>query len=148
AEKLDRLKAEYEAAERAFHAFYRGSTIPEADLAKAAKVQPDYAAFVRRVADLASTAPKDPAVRDVMLWMIESAGRSGIGPHAGEFALAANWIARNFGDDPDAVRVGLDLDNVPSANRDDLLLNLYASARGREAKGLARLALAQYLERK
>ncbi len=150
AEKLDRLKAEYEAANRAFHALYRGSTIPEENLARAAQIQPDYPAFVRRIFDLAATAPRDPSVRDAMLWMIERAGRSGMdtGPHGGEFALAANWIARNFGDDPEAVRVGLDLDNAPTTNRDSLLLNLYASSRSRESKGLARLALAQYLERK
>ena len=46
------------------------------------------------------------------------------------------------------MRVGLELDNWPTANRDNLLLNFYASAKGRESKGLARLALAQYLERK
>ena len=150
AEKLDRLKAGYLDAERAYHAFYRGSTIPEESRAKAAEIQPDYPAVVRRIADLAATAPKDPSVRDAMLWMIEPAGRSGrdAGPQAGEFALAATWLVRHFGDDPDAVRVGLELDNWPTAYRDHLLLNLYASARGRESKGLARLALAQYLERK
>lgn len=150
AEKLDRLRDEYDTANRAFQALYRGSTIPEENLARVAEIQPDYPAVVRRIFDLAATAPKDRAVLDAMLWMIEPAGRSGrdAGPHAGEFALAANWIALNFGDDPDAVRVGLDLDDSPTANRDNLLLNLYASARGRESKGLARLALAQYLERK
>src|SRR5262249_1900994 len=50
--------------------------------------------------------------------------------------------------DPEAVRVGLSLNNVFSRNRDALMEGMYASAEGREAKGLARLALAQYLERK
>ena len=48
----------------------------------------------------------------------------------------------------DAVRVGLTLDNWPNASRDKLLLSFYVSTQGRESKGLARLALAQYLERK
>ena len=143
ADKLDRLKAEYEGAHRAFMAFYRGSTIPEADMEKALKAQPDFPALVRRILDLASTAKKDPAVRDAMLWVIRQSHRDG-----GEFALAADWLLRAFGDDPEAIRVGLELDNWPTAQRDQLLLGFYASAKGRESKGLARLALAMYLESK
>jgi thiol-disulfide isomerase/thioredoxin len=146
AEKLDRLKAEYEAALREHSALYRGSTIPEENRAKAAGIDIDLSPVVRQIADLAATAPKSPIVRDAMLWVIWRAGRRG--PDAGEFALGANWLARNFGDDPDAVRVGLELDNGPNADRDHLLLRFYASAKGRESKGLARLALAQYLGRK
>jgi peroxiredoxin len=146
AEKLDHLEAEYEAANRAFFKLYRGSTIPEEDLKKAAEIQPDFPAVVRRIAELAATAPKDPAVRDAMLWVIQ---RAEGGPRdGGEFGVAARWLVRHFGDDPDAVRVGLKLDNWPNFERDTLLLCFYASAKGREAKGLARLALAQYLERK
>jgi thiol-disulfide isomerase/thioredoxin len=145
-EKLDRVKAEYETAIRQFMRLYRGSTIPEENLKKAAEIEPNYAAFVRRITELAETAPKDAAVRDAMLWVIKTAK----GGHAesGEFALAANWLVRQFGDDPDAVRVGLDLDNWPDFERDNLLFCFYASAKSRESKGLARLALAQYLEKK
>jgi hypothetical protein len=118
AEELDRLTAEYEAANRAFFKLYRGSTIPEEDLKRAAEIQPDFPAFVRRIAELAATAPKDPAVRDAMLWVIQKAKRG----HAdgGAFGLASNWLVRHFGDDPDAVRVGLQLDNWPNFERDNL----------------------------
>jgi thiol-disulfide isomerase/thioredoxin len=140
AEKLDRLKVTYEDAFRAYDA--------EVNRAKAAEIRPDLPAVARRLFDLAAIAPKDPAVRDGMLWMIEEVGRfQSEGPYSGEFAVAANWLVLHFGDDPDAVRVGLEF-NWQSANRDTLLLNFYASAKGRESKGLARLALAQYLERK
>ena len=148
AEKLDRLKADYENADRAFHSFYRGSYIPKENLEKALQVRPDLPALVRRVADLAAASPTDPAVRDAMLWVIRQAGGADDGPFGGEFAIAANWLLRNHGDDPDAVRVALELDNAPSLNRDTLLLGFYASAKCRESKGLARLALAQYLEHK
>jgi thiol-disulfide isomerase/thioredoxin len=140
AEKLDRLKLEYEDAFLAYDA--------EENRAKAAKIRPDLPAFARRLFDLAATAPKDPAVRDAMLWMIKEVGRfQSEGPYSGEFAQAASWLVRHFGDDADAVRVGLEF-NWQSAHRDILLLNFYASAKGRESRGLARLALAQYLERK
>jgi thiol-disulfide isomerase/thioredoxin len=149
AEKLDRLNAEHESAFRAYDALFRGSTIPEENRAKAAEIRPNLAGVVRRIADLAATAPKDPAVRDAMLWIIEEVRPfRGGGPYAAEFVVAANWLVCHFGDDPDAVRVGLEFDNQPTAGRDFLLLNFYASAKGRESKGLARLALAQYLERK
>jgi RNA polymerase sigma factor (sigma-70 family) len=146
ADQLDRVMAEFERADRTFLGFYRGSTIPPENLAEATRIQPDYAAVVRRIAELGAAAPKDPAVRDAMLWVIGQA--RGSGPYAGEFALAGNWLVRHFGDDPDAVRVGLELDNSPTASRDSLLLTFFAAAKGRESKGLARLALAQYLERK
>lgn len=70
AEELDRLKAEFEDAERVYSEFYQGSTIPEEDQAKAAEVEPDFSAVVRRIAVLAATAPKSPAARDAMLWVI------------------------------------------------------------------------------
>ncbi len=144
--QLDDLKAEFERADRAFFAFYRGSTIPPENLAQATKLKPDFPAFVRTIGSLAASAPSSPAVRDAMLWVI---GKSqDFGPYTGEFALAANWLVRYFGDDPEAIRVGLDLDNWPNPYRDNLLLTFYASAKSRESKGLARLALAQYLETK
>ena len=148
AEKLDRLKAEYEGADRAFQAFYRGSTIPQENLAEGHR---DSARLPgRRPPDRrpggdrteGSGRPRRHALGD------RAAPWRPHGPHAGEFALAASWLVRHFGDDPDAVRVGLELDNWPNAYRDNLLLSFYASAKGRESKGLARLALAQYLERK
>jgi RNA polymerase sigma factor (sigma-70 family) len=148
AEKLGSLEAEYEGAMRAFQSFYRGSTIPEENRKKAAEAQPDFQAFVRRMTELAATSPKEPAVRDAMLWVIRMTGRGGRGGDGSAFEQAAQWLVRHFGDDPDAVRVGLQLDNWLDFPHDSLLLCFYASAKSRESKGLARLALAQYLERK
>jgi thiol-disulfide isomerase/thioredoxin len=145
-EKLDRVKTAYESAQLAYQSLYRGSTIPEENRAKAAEIEPSLPAVVRRIGELAATAPKSPAVRDAMLWVIGQASAHGSNP--GEFGVAATWLVRHHGDDPDAVRVGLELDNWPTADRDHLLLSFYASAKRRESKGLARLALAQYLERK
>ena len=44
--------------------------------------------------------------------------------------------------------VGLGVDNLTTFHRDKLLLGFYAAAKNRDAKGLARLALAQYFEQK
>ena len=149
AEELDRVRKEYEAARQAFMKFYQGSTIPQEQLAEAIKVRPDYSSVVRKLAELGSRAPTDPAVRDAMVWVLSNGlGGGDSGPLGGEFATAANWLVTHFGDDPEAVRAGLELDSILTAYRDHLVLGFYASAKSRESKGLARLALAQFLERK
>ena len=147
AEKLDRLKANYEDAQRAYGALYRGSTIPQENRAKAAEIEPDYSAVVRRIADLAATAPKDPAV----------AGRNALDDPEGperSHRMAAISPSRPTGlsgisaTTPTRCAWALNLTTQPNAFRDHLLLGFYASAKCRESKGLVRLALAQYLERK
>ena len=56
------------------------------------------------------------------------------------------FLVRHHGDDPVAVSVGLGLSNVLTHRRDALLLGFYAAAKSHEANGLARVALADYLE--
>jgi thiol-disulfide isomerase/thioredoxin len=111
-------------------------------------MSPDDIAFSRRMVDLAETSPADPAARDALVWVINKPGRFDRGPYGDEFARAAALLARHHGDDPEAIRVGLELSNILSPHRDVLLAGFLASAKGREARGLARLALAQYLEQK
>ena len=76
AQQFDRLKSEYENADREFHSFYRGSYIPKENLEKALQVRPDLPAFVRRIAAMGMPSPKDPAVRDAMLWVISQAAHA------------------------------------------------------------------------
>ena len=111
-----------------------------------AKMSPNEAEFTRRMIDLAATAPKDPAARDALVWVVNKPGMFDIGEYGDEFARAAALLVRHHADDPDAVRVGLGIDNIVSHHHDALLSGFYAGAKGHEAKGLARLALAQYLE--
>jgi RNA polymerase sigma factor (sigma-70 family) len=112
------------------------------------KMSPDEVAFCRRMIDLATSAPKDPSARKALVWVVDKPGMSDEGTYGDEFARAAALLVRHHGDDPEAIRVGLTMDNLASPHRDALLTGFYASANGREAKGLARLALAQYLEQK
>ncbi len=81
-----------------------------------------------------------------MIWVINKPGLFDVGPYGDEFARAAALLVRHHGNDSEAVRSGLKLDNMVSHHRDALLMGFYAAAKGREAMGLARLALAQYLE--
>jgi thiol-disulfide isomerase/thioredoxin len=104
--------------------------------------------YARRMVDLAVSTPADPGARDALLWVIDQPGRGDMGAYGDEFTRAAALLVRHHGDDPEAVRIGLRLDNVLTAGRDALLLGFFAAAKGREAKGLARLALAQYLAEK
>ena len=116
--------------------------------AAAARRAPDLVAYCRRMVDLAESSPDDPAARDALLWVLNKPGRSDMGTYGREFARAGALLVRHHGDDPEAVRIGLRLDNVVSFRRDALLLGFYAAAKCRESKGLARLALAQYLAHK
>ncbi len=109
-------------------------------------MSPDEVAFCRRMIELAEGAPADPAARDALAWVIDKPGRFDTGPYGDAFARAAAILVRHHGDDPEAIRVGLGLNNQLSPHRDAMLAGFLASAKGREARGLARLSLAQYLE--
>jgi RNA polymerase sigma factor (sigma-70 family) len=113
-----------------------------------AKLTPDDVAYSRRMVELAATSPKDPASRDALVWVLNKMYRDDEGPYGDEVARAVRMLVNDHANDPEAVRVGLMLNNVFSRNRDALMEGMYANAETREAKGLARMALAQYLERK
>jgi hypothetical protein len=81
--------------------------------------------------------------RSIRGWVVNKPGMFDVGPYGDEFARAAALLVRHHGDDPEAVRIGLSLDNIVSQHHDALLTGFYAAAKGHEAKGLARLALAR-----
>jgi thiol-disulfide isomerase/thioredoxin len=105
----------------------------------------DLVDYCRAMVDLAESSPDAPATREALLWVINKPGHVDMQQYGDQFARAAALLVRHHGDDPEAVRIGLRLDNWVTPRRDALLLGFYASAKGREARGLARLALAQYL---
>jgi RNA polymerase sigma factor (sigma-70 family) len=113
------------------------------------KVAPDEQDFARRMVELAATSPGEPAARDALLWVINkpASGRDA-GPDGEYFARAVGLLLSHHADDPEVARTGLVLHNVFSRRRDAFLEGLYARAKSRETKGLARLAFAQYLEQK
>ena len=112
------------------------------------RMAPDDAAYSRRMVDLAREQPADPTARDACVWVISKYYRSDEGAYGDEFARAAALLVRHHGDDPLAVGVGLNLEHVLTARRDALLFGFLASARSRESKGLARMALGRYLKRR
>ncbi len=148
AEQLEAIKAEYRAKDRALWAALEKVETRREQNELYGKMRPDEVAYCRRMIDLASIAPKDPAARDALLWVIDHPGWSDTGTFGDEFARAAARLVRDHGDDPEAVRIGLELDNILTVHRDQLLYGFLASAKNPEAKGLARLALGKYLRRK
>jgi len=148
AERFEAIKAEYEAAEEACWKAQKEAKTPLEEHEAYVRLVPDVVAYSRRMIDLASTAPKDPGARDALLWVIHHPERSDAGLFGEEFGRAATRLVRDFGDDPEAVCIGLGLDNLFSCHRDQLLAGFLASAKGHEAKGLARLAFGRYLQRK
>jgi RNA polymerase sigma factor (sigma-70 family) len=148
AERFAKIRAEYDAQLQAVSRAVEASKTQREINATYTKMSPDEVAFTRRMIDLATSAPKDPAARDALIWVINKPGMKDVGPYGAEFARAASLLILYHGDDPDAVSAALGLDNLMSFNRDALLLGFYAAAKCHDAKGLARLALAQYLEQK
>jgi len=112
------------------------------------KESPEDADYARRMIDLAAAHPKETASRDALIWVINKPYRADAGAYGDEFSRAVNLLVDHHADDPEVARLGLGLDNVLSRRRDAFLEGIYANAKGREAKGLARLALAMYLEKK
>jgi thiol-disulfide isomerase/thioredoxin len=146
AEQFKQIRAEYDACQAVLQkALAKVKTQREINKTYQ-EMSPDEVAFCRRMLDLAATAPADPAARDALIWVINKPGRSDSGRYGDEFASAGAQLVRHHGDDPEAVRIGLKLDNMVTHHRDALVMGFYAAAKGCEAKGLARLALAQYLE--
>ncbi len=109
---------------------------------------PDETSFARRMVDLAAESPSDPASRDALIWVINKPYRSDGGRFGDEVQRAVNLLVQHHADDPEVARLGLSLDNLVSRRRDSFLEGIYANAQGSEAKGLARMALAQYLVKK
>jgi RNA polymerase sigma factor (sigma-70 family) len=146
AERFRQIRAEYDAQQAVVRKALESAKVQSEMNKIYQEMSPDEVAFCRRMLDLAASAPKDPVARDALLWVVNKPGMMDHGAYGDEFARAASLLVRHHGDDPDAVRIGLGLDNVTTPRRVALLMGFYAAAKCREAKGLARLALAQYLE--
>ncbi len=140
------IRAEFDAAEKTAAAEAEKGRSEFESWKIYGKLMPDQAVFSRRMVDLAATEPNNPAARDALLWVIDKPGMAPAGPYSDEFTRAVLLLLRYHADDPEVARVGLGLDNLGSPARDMFLEGLYIRAKGREAKGLATVALGQYLE--
>ena len=148
AEKLAAILSEYGAEKEVLRqALAKVTNIRERNEAYA-KSSPDEVGFCRRMIDVALTHPEDDSAREALLWVIDKPGMQDVGTYGDEFARASALLVRHHGDNPVAISIGLGLSNMLTAHRDALLLGFHASAKSRESRGVARLALAQYLERK
>ena len=148
AKRYAQIRAEFEAQQAVYlHAVNKADS-PSDKREVTRKLAPDVVAYSRRMVDLAESSPDDLAARDALLWVINKTSIRDFGAYSDQFARAGALLVRHHGDDPEAVRIGLSLYHVVSPRSDALLLGFYVAAKGREAKGLARLALAQYLAAK
>ena len=141
------IRAEYEALQASIReAIKAGSPHDKPAVAMNGPARHTY--YCRRMIELAESSPADPGARDALLWVLDAPWRGDMGAYHDEFSRAAALLVRYHGNDPEAVRIGLRLDNVLNPGRDAVLFGFYSAAKDREAKGLARLALAQYLKAK
>ncbi len=147
AERARAIEAEWKAAnQRCWAEVAKGKNKAEQD-AIYAKAYPNELDYFRRCLELADGDPKDPGSRDAWLWIIREGCRNSdsLGPRSGLIAAAVEGLLRHHADDPAVARAALGVHNVDSPNRDALTRGLAERATGREAKGVASLARAQYL---
>ena len=148
AERFAAIKAEY-AAQREImgKAVDAAKTVREQnDLYE--KLNPDDVIYSRRMVNLALEQPGTAIARDALIWVVDKPYRSQSGPYGDESARAAALLIRHHGDDPIAVSVAFIGCEAPSTHKDAIQFGFLAAAKSREAKGIARLALARYLETK
>jgi thiol-disulfide isomerase/thioredoxin len=150
AKRYEQIRAEFEAQLAAQRSAASKAESPRENTAAAAKSISDLVVdYCRRMVGLAESSPDEPAARDALLWVLDNAGRGDVRADRDQFARAAALLVRHHGNNPEAVRFAVAPPNNPVTPRyEALLLGFYAAATGREAKGLARLALAQYLVNK
>ncbi len=109
---------------------------------------PDEAPYAHRIVELAMANPKEKAARDALIWVMDTPARTDTGRYGDEYGRAVDLLVAHHADDPEVARLGLRMSNQLSRHRDAFLEGIYACAEGREAKGLARMAVAQYMEKK
>ncbi|HWE40680.1 MAG TPA: TlpA disulfide reductase family protein [Isosphaeraceae bacterium] len=149
AERYKQIIREYEAARARALAAARKAPAGAERREVLRRNLPDQLAFTKRMLDLAETNPRDPAARDALLWALDFVTRGNESAYpAGLQSRTIDLIVEHHADDPEVARIGLEMHNIISRRRDSFLEGIYANAQGHEAKGLARFALAQYLERK
>lgn len=149
------LKARIEERRAAFQQLSKGlmkqvaDTKNEVDRTKAfSEIRQAEEPMIRELMDMAMEAPKTQAARDAFLIGLNSGRNASVGSRRGEALRAAQALLTYHGDDPLVVSHAVELDNIVDPLRDLFIHGVYATAKSRESKGLARLALARYLRKK
>lgn len=104
----------------------------------------------RKLLDLIEQDPRDPESLRAMTWHVNQYWTSGIDtPMMDQFRRSVNVLLRHYADERRiAFRVLVRPSDIPTTFDDRLIPLLAASARRRETKGLALMALGEYLEDK
>jgi RNA polymerase sigma factor (sigma-70 family) len=104
----------------------------------------------RKLLDLIEQDPRDPESLRAMTWHVDQYWTSGLdGPMVDQFHRSVDLLLRHYADERRiAFRVLVRPSDIPAPLDDRLIPLLAASARRRETKGLAVMALGEYLEEK
>ena len=117
-------------------------------------MSPDMQAYFRRCLELAEAAPRDPGSRDALVWVVVRGRPNLLGdrepgsPLGAQVRTAIEMLLRHHAGEPAAIRVVQDFSNNARREADALMRSFFDRAEGREAKGIATLAMAQYLDKK
>jgi peroxiredoxin len=100
----------------------------------------------RELVDLGLRNPKSHAAQIAWSWVIEKPGRGDALLYGVEFRRAASLLVEFHSDNPYVARQALWMHNLGSPGRDIFIYGLFATARSQESIGMAKLAMAQYLQ--
>ncbi len=148
AAQVAHARAEYEAQqERASKAANEAKS--EAEGIKQFRVlDPSPLDYCRKMMDLATPNPKDPGARDALLWILDQPGMGPSDQYAEFYNPASILLLQHHAQDLEVAREAMTQAQCSfTLPREAFLMGIYVSAQDREAKGLARLALAHYLQR-
>ncbi|WP_165064561.1 sigma-70 family RNA polymerase sigma factor [Paludisphaera rhizosphaerae] len=106
------------------------------------------AAFADRLINLVAAHPGDPGGRDGLLWVVNHRNSASVGDFGQAFNRAAYLLVRDYANDPEVARSGLDMYQAVARPRDVFMEGVYAVAENREARGLIRFGMARYLHAK
>ena len=95
--------------------------------------------------DLAESSPESPAARAALLWVINQPARADFRAYGDQFARAVALLVRHHGDDPEAVRIGLGLDNWVTPRRDAPLSGVLRCGQGPRGARTGAAGAVQYL---
>ena len=102
----------------------------------------------RDLVNLCMEMPASQAAKKALIWVMNKPNRGEQGDYGVEFYRAAYLLVRYHGNDAEAASLGLWMDKQIGPGRDLFIYGMNAAAKEHNAKGIARLSLALYLNAK
>jgi hypothetical protein len=135
------LIAEQQKAMQDFRKVYNGAKTPE-ERQKAVTNYPNPQKYAARMLDIAEKNPKDEAAVDALVWVVQNVA------YGTEGTKALSLLTENYVQNKKVGQACLSLTYSQSADAEKLMRSVVEKNPNHDAKGMATLALGQFLKRK